>query len=101
MVEVSFKEEEAQPEKPKKIFYNMTMAKALRNLKAPYKGIILDVRARPDWIALVVYEENIMSYNTHQQENIMQWLWMCKDLLESFGTRCEIEGIKYREETRL
>lgn len=101
MVEVLFNSEEPKEEKPRRIFYNVQMAKALRNLKPPYKGVILDVRARPDWIALVVYEENIMSYNTHQQETIMQWLWMARDLLESFGTRCEIEGIKYREETKL
>jgi len=93
--------DDIKPHKPQKIFYNVQMAKALRELKPPYKGIILDVRARPEWIALVVYEENIMSYNVHQQENIMEWLWMARDLIASYGTRCEIEGIKYREETKL
>jgi hypothetical protein len=93
--------EELLPKQSSRIFYNLQMAQALRNLKPPYKGIILDVRTRPDWIALVVYEENIMSFNTHQQESIMEWLWMARDLLQSFGTRCEIEGIKYREETKL
>lgn len=93
--------EETLPKKSTKIFYNLQMAQALRNLKPPYKGIILDVRTRPNWIALVVYEENIMSFNPHQQENIMEWLWMARDLMQSFGTRCEIEGIKYREETKL
>jgi hypothetical protein len=103
MVDPSIKiiDEEEVKEKPKKIMYNVQMAKALRNLKAPYKGVILDVRLRPEWLALVVYEENIMSYNTHQQENIMEWLWTARSLMESFGTRCEIEGIKYREETKL
>jgi len=101
MVNIVYNEDAKEPEKPKKIFYNLEMAKALRNLKLPYKGLIVDVRARPEWIALVVYEENVMSYNTHQQETIMEWLWMAKDLLESYGTRCEIEGIKYREETKL
>jgi hypothetical protein len=103
MVDPSIKiiDEPEIEQKPNRVIYNVEMAKALRNLKPPYKGIILDVRLRPQWLALVVYEENIMSYNAHQQENIMEWLWMVRDLMESFGTRCEIEGIKYREETKL
>jgi hypothetical protein len=101
MENIVFNDEAPEEKKIAKIFYNVEMAKALRNIKPPYKGIIMDVRARPEWIALVVYEENIMSFNTHQQESIMQWLWMCRDLLNSYGTRCEIEGIKYREETKL
>jgi hypothetical protein len=101
MENIVFNDDIVPNEKPQKIFYNFQMAKALRELKAPYKGIILDVRARPQWIALVVYEENIMSFNVHQQETIMEWLWMARDLIASYGTRCEIEGIKYREETKL
>jgi len=103
MAEPSIKiiDEQESDKRPTKIMYNVQMAKALRNLKPPYKGVILEIRLRPQWLALVVYEENIMSYNKHQQENIMEWLWMARDLMESFGTRCEIEGIKYREETKL
>lgn len=101
MENITFSDDVKPNDKSQRIFYNVEMAKALRNLKPPYKGIILDVRTRPQWIALVVYEENIMSFNTHQQENIMEWLWMCRDLLNSYGTRCEIEGIKYRDETKL
>jgi hypothetical protein len=96
MAEIVYNDNLAVPEKPKKIFYNIQMAKALRDLKPPYKGIQMDVRARPDWIALVVYEDNIMNFNKHQQESIMEWLWMARDLLNSYGTRCEIEGIKSR-----
>jgi hypothetical protein len=101
MDDIVFNDDVTAYEKPKRIVYNIQMAKALRDLKPPYKGIVLEVRARPHWLALVVYEENIMSYNVHQQENIMQWLWMARDLIQSYGTRCEIEGIKYREETKL
>lgn len=101
MEDIIFNDDVTAYEKPKRIVYNLQMAKALRDLKPPYKGIILEVRARPEWIALVVYEENIMSFNVHQQESIMQWLWMARDLIQSYGTRCEIEGIKYREETKL
>ena len=78
-----------------KIFYNIEMAKALRNLTKPVKDFKLDVRARPDWIALTVYEENVMQYDIDKRADIMEYLVLAKQLLESYGVRCEIEGVKY------
>ena len=78
-----------------KIFYNLNMAKAIRNVKMPVKDLKMDVRARPNYLALTVYEDNIMQYEIDKRADIMEYLLLCKQLIESYGVRCEIEGIKY------
>ena len=78
-----------------KIFYNLDMAKALRNVKMPVKKLKMDVRARPNYLALTVYEEDIMQYDIDKRADIMEYLILCKQLIESYGVRCEIEGVKY------
>ena len=78
-----------------KIFYNIDMAKAIRKIKVPVKGFKMDVRARPNYLALTVYEENVMEYNESKRMQIMEYLVMCRELIESYGVPCEIEGIKY------
>jgi len=78
-----------------KIFYNVAMAKAIRKVKMPVKDLKMDVRARPNYLALTVYEENIMQYEIDKRADIMEYLLLCRQLIESFGVRCEIEGIKY------
>jgi hypothetical protein len=78
-----------------KIFYNVAMAKAIRKVKMPVKHLKMDVRARPNYLALTVYEENIMEYEENKRMQIMEYLLLCKQLIESYGVRCEIEGIKY------
>lgn len=71
------------------------MAKKLREIKKPVKDLLLDVRARPNYLALTVYEENIMQYEIDKRVHIMEYLNMCRDLIMSYGVPCEIEGIKY------
>ena len=71
------------------------MAKKIREIKKPVKDFKMDVRARPNYLALTVYEENIMQYDTNKRSDIMEYLLLCRQLIESYGVRCEIEGIKY------
>ena len=78
-----------------KIFYNVDMAKAIRKIKKPVKDLKLDIKAMPDWIALVIYEDNVMQYDETRRGDIMEYLLLCKQLIESYGVRCEIEGVKY------
>ena len=78
-----------------KIFYNVDMAKAIRKVKMPVKDLKMDVRARPNYLALTVYEEDVMQYDIDKRADIMEYLLLCKQLIESYGVRCEIEGIKY------
>lgn len=88
--------EEESP-KPSKIFYNVEMARKIREIKAPYKNLTIDIRARPNWLAVVVYENEIMQYEVDQRVNIMEYLMMIREVIQSYGVRCELEGIKHRE----
>jgi len=83
-----------------KISYNIEMAKAVRQVKQPVKNLKMDIRARPNYLALTVYESNIMEYNDGQRADIMQYLLLVRQLIQSYGTPCEIEGIKYENEQR-
>ena len=74
------------------------MAKKIRDVKVPVKGLIMDIRARPNYLALTVYESNIMEYNESQRMHIMEYLLMVRKLIQSYGTPCEIEGMKYTDE---
>jgi hypothetical protein len=74
------------------------MAKKVRDIKCPVKGLILDVRARPNYLALTVYESNIMEYSESQRMSLMEYLLMVRKLIQSYGTPCEIEGMKYTDE---
>ena len=84
-----------------KIFYNIEMAKKLREIKMPVKDLKMDVRARPNYLALTVYEDNIMQYGIDKRTDIMEYLLLCRELIESYGVRCEIEGIKYVKKSSL
>lgn len=77
------------------VFYTKEMAKSIRDIKPPYKGIILDIRKRPNYIALTVHENNIMEFSQEQRMNIMEYLLQVRSMIQNFGVRCEIEGIKY------
>ena len=81
-----------------KISYTTEIAKKIRQVKPPVKNLILDVRARPNYLALTVYESNIMEYNESQRMQVMEYLLMIRQLIQSYGTPCEIEGMKYTHE---
>jgi len=81
-----------------KITYTVEMAKKVRDIKVPVKNLILDIRARPNYLALTVYESNIMEYNESQRMAIMEYLLLVRQLIQSFGTPCELEGMKYTDE---
>jgi hypothetical protein len=83
-----------------KISYDIGMAKAVRQLKQPVKGLKMDVVARPNYLALTVYESNIMEYNDGQRADIMEYLLLVRQLIQSYGTPCEIEGVKYDSERK-
>jgi hypothetical protein len=80
------------------IKYTVEMAKKLRGIKPPVKNLILDIRARPNYLALTVYESNIMEYNESERMQVMEYLLLVRQLIQSFETPCEIEGMKYTDE---
>lgn len=81
-----------------KISYTVEMAKRIREVKVPVKHLIMDIRARPNYLALTVYESNVLEYNETQRMALMDYLMKIKLLIESYGTPCEIEGMKYTHE---
>jgi hypothetical protein len=78
-----------------RVFYTKEMAKSIREIKQPYKNIKLDIMKRPNYIALVIHENNIMEFGQEQRMNIMEYLLKVRSMIQSFGVRCEIEGVKY------
>jgi len=77
-----------------KISYTVEMAKKIREIKVPVKGLKMEVRARPNYLALTVYEDNVMEYNESQRMQLMEYLLLVRELIISYGSPCEIEGIK-------
>ena len=74
------------------------MAKKIRDIKCPVKNLRMDIRARPNYLALTVYESNIMELNENQRMAVMEYLLLVRNLIVSYGTPCEIEGMKYTDE---
>jgi len=77
-----------------KIRYTTEMAKKIREIKCPVKNLVMDVRIRPNYLALTVYEENVMEYNESQRMQLMEYLLLVRQLIQSYGTPCELEGIQ-------
>ena len=71
------------------------MAKAIRRIKKPVPNLVMDVKALPDFLALTVYEENIMEYSDEQRAAIMNYLVLCRELILSYGVPCELNGETY------
>lgn len=77
------------------VFYTKEMAKAIRDIKPPFSGIKLDIRKRPNYIALTVHEDNVMEFTESKRMQLMEYLLQVRTMVQNFGVRCEIEGIKY------
>jgi len=93
-------EEPFEKQKPVRITYNIKMAKAIRNIKCPVKGLVFDIKTRPNYLAITIYESNIMEYNDSQREQIMNYLLLVREVIMSYGTPCEIEGVKDDEQKK-
>ena len=81
-----------------KLQYTKEMARKIREIKPPVRNLKLDIRNRPNYLALTVYESNIMEYNESERMAIMDYLLLVRQLIQSFGTPCELEGMKYTDE---
>ena len=75
------------------IKYTIEMAKKIRDIKVPVKNLKMDIRARPNYLALTVYEDNVLEYNESQRFQLMEYLLLVRQLIMAYGTPCEIEGI--------
>ena len=74
------------------IKYTVEMAKKIREIKVPVKGLKMEIRARPNYLAITIFEDNVMEYNESQRMQLMEYLLLVRQLVMAYGTPCEIEG---------
>lgn len=76
------------------------IAKAVRSIPCPVKKLTVDIVTHPDYLSLRVYESEVMEYDIDKRADIMQYLLMMREIVQSFGVRCEIDGGKQPPRSR-
>jgi len=69
------------------------MAKALRGITKPVNNLQMDVVKYPEFLALRLYEDNFIQFTGTKKEMVIDYVAKIKKLLESYGVRCELEGV--------
>lgn len=80
-----------EPNKP--VFYTKEMSQKLRELRKPVPDLMMDVVQYPEFLALRLYEDNFIKYDGIKKEQVIDYVGRAKKLLESYGVRCELEGV--------
>jgi hypothetical protein len=80
-----------EPNKP--VFYTQEMAKALRGISKPVNNLQMDVVKYPEFLALRLYEDNFIQFEGTKKEMVIEYVSKVKKLIESYGVRCELEGV--------
>jgi hypothetical protein len=80
-----------EPNKP--VFYNDEMKKKVREIKKPVSNLMMDVVMYPEFLSLRLYEDNFIQYVGVQKEMVIDYVSKVKKLIESYGVRCELEGV--------
>ena len=80
-----------EPAKP--VFYTKEMAKAVRGIKKPVNNLQMDIVKYPDFLALRLYEDNFIQFTGIKKEMVIDYVDKVKKLIESYGVRCELEGV--------
>lgn len=78
------------PNKP--VFYTEEMKKRLREIKRPHL-LMMDVVMYPEFLALRLYEDNFLQFDGIKKEEVINYVEKVKRLIESYGVRCELEGV--------
>lgn len=76
-----------------KVVYTKQMANAVRQVKKPFPNIIIDIVKYPEFLTIRMYEDNIMAFDINQRVLITDYIGLVKKVIESFGVRCEFEGV--------
>lgn len=76
--------------------YTKEMARKIREIKPPYKGINFDIIDREEYVSIRIKEEFLMSLDNEKQIAVMEYLFQIKSMIESFGLVCDLEGLRYR-----
>jgi hypothetical protein len=79
-----------EPNKP--VFYTAEMKKRVHEIKKPML-LMMDVVQYPDFLALRLYEDNFVQFDGIKKEEAISYVDKVKKLIESYGVRCELEGV--------
>lgn len=79
-----------EPNKP--VFYNDEMKKKIRELKQP-QLLLMDIVMYPEFLALRLYEDNFLQFDGSKKEEVIVYVDKVKKIIESYGVRCELEGV--------
>lgn len=79
-----------EPNKP--VFYTPAMAKAIREIAKP-NLLLMDIAQYPDFLAVRLYEDNFIQFDGSAKERVIDYVMKVKKLIESYGVRCELEGV--------
>ena len=80
-------------ESNKPVFYTQEMSKALRSITKPVNNLQMDVVKYPEFLALRLYEDNFIQFEGTKKEMVIDYVSKVKKLIESYGVRCELEGV--------
>jgi len=80
-----------EPNKP--VFYTKEMSLKIRDIKKPVNDLMLDVVQYPEFLAVRLYEDNFVQYEGIKKEQVIDYVGKVKKLIESYGVRCELEGV--------
>lgn len=84
-----------EPNKP--VFYNEEMKKRIREMNKP-SLLLMDVVMYPEFLALRLYEDNFIQFAGTKKEQAIDYVMRVKKMIESYGVRCEVEGVPYKSE---
>lgn len=79
-----------EPNKP--VFYNDEMKKKIREIKKPML-LLIDIAMYPEFLAIRLYEDNFLQFDGNEKEKVIDYVSKVKKVIESFGVRCELEGV--------
>ena len=55
--------------------------------------LLMDIVKYPDFLALRLYEDNFIQFDGTKKERVIDYVTKVKKLIESYGVRCELEGV--------
>ena len=79
-----------EPNKP--VFYTPEMKKRVHEIQKP-PSFLMDVVKYPEFLALRLYEDNFLQFEGSKKEMVIDYVNKVKTLIESYGVRCELEGV--------
>jgi len=79
-----------EPNKP--VFYTIEMQQKVHAIQKP-PTFMMDIVKYPEFLALRLYEDNFLQFEGSKKEMVIDYVTKVKTLIESYGVRCELEGV--------